>query len=74
MRTKPYQLYSKCVILFAGNLIAFLAVTKIPLPFETLAEMTSQSEYKYGVEDGIIQMMLFQVRQVRLILTSVHAA
>ena len=32
------------------------------LPFETLAEMTSQNTYKYGVEDGIIQMMLFQVR------------
>ena len=49
------------VAVFVANLVAFLAVTETSLPFRTLQEMTSQSEYKYGVEDGIVQMMLFQV-------------
>ena len=49
------------VVVFVANLVAFLAVTETSLPFRTLQEMTSQSEYKYGVEDGIVQMMLFQV-------------
>ena len=41
-------------------------MTKITLAFESLEEMTSQTEYKYGVEDGIIQMMLFQVNKQQI--------
>ena len=52
------------IILYAvytSNLIAFLAVDITSKPFNSLRELVEQGEYQYGVEDGIIQMMLFKV-------------
>lgn len=46
---------------FTGNMIAILAVEKRALPFSTLEEMVQQTDYTWGTEDGIVQMMVFQV-------------
>ncbi len=51
------------IILYAvytSNLIAFLAVDITLKPFNSLEELVEQAEYQYGVEDGIVQMMLFK--------------
>ena len=48
--------------IYTGNLIAFLTVTELKLPFNSLQEMAQQSQYKYGAESGIIQLQVFQVR------------
>ncbi len=47
--------------MYTSNLIAFLAVDITSKPFDSLRELVEQDEYQYGVEDGIIQMMLFKV-------------
>ena len=47
---------------YTGNLIAFLTVSIPYMPFNTLEGMVGQTEYVYGLEDGIIHMMLFRVR------------
>ena len=47
--------------IYTGNLIAFLTVTELKLPFNSLQEMAQQSQYKYGTEAGIIQLQVFQV-------------
>ena len=47
--------------IYTGNLIAFLSVTLLKMPFETLEQMTAQTEYKYGTEEGLVHQMLFQV-------------
>ncbi len=52
------------IILYAvytSNLIAFLAVDITAKPFNSLRDLVEQDEYQYGVEDGIVQMMLFKV-------------
>jgi hypothetical protein len=46
---------------YTGNLIAFLTVTEQKMPFDTLQAMVRQSQYKYGLERGIVQQTLFQV-------------
>ena len=46
---------------YTGNLIAFLTVNIPNMPFDTLEGMVAQTDYKYGLEDGIIHMMLFRV-------------
>ena len=55
--------------IFSSNLMAFLAVTKIKLPFTTLWEMAEQKEYAYGwsgqtsIEDTfrVISLSLFNL-------------
>ena len=47
---------------FTGNMVAILAVEKRTLPFSSLEEMVQQKDYTWGTEDGIVQMMVFQVR------------
>ncbi|KAL5015804.1 hypothetical protein ScPMuIL_005393 [Solemya velum] len=37
---------------YCGNLIAFLSVPKLDLPFNSLEEMTAQSEYTWGTLGG----------------------
>ena len=49
---------------YTSNMIAILAVEKRTLPFTTLEEMVQQTDYTWGTEDGITQMMLFQVGSV----------
>jgi len=49
---------------FTGNMIAILAVEKRTLPFSSLEEMVQQMDYTWGTEDGITQLMLFQVGSV----------
>ena len=52
------------IIMYAvydANLIASLTVTNNALPFNTLDDMVKQKVYRYGVQDGIIQYMLFEV-------------
>ena len=46
---------------YIGNLMASLAVSHISIPFTSLSGMAAQTTYSYGVEDGIIQHMLFKV-------------
>ncbi len=46
---------------YTSNLIAFLAVEITSKPFNSLRELVEQDEYQYGLEDGIVQMMLFKV-------------
>ena len=47
--------------IYTGNLIAFLSITLLKLPFETLEQMTAQTDYVYGTEEGLVHQMLFQV-------------
>ena len=46
---------------FTGNMVAILAVEKRVLPFTSLEEMVKQGDYMWGTEDGMVQMMVFQV-------------
>ncbi|CAD5116451.1 DgyrCDS5337 [Dimorphilus gyrociliatus] len=48
------------VATYTGNLIAFLTTNIPKLPFSTLEQMAQQKEYAYGLQDGIVQMMLFK--------------
>ena len=53
-----------CVILYAtyaGNLTAMLSVNQDKLPFNTLEEMVSQTEYKYGVMQDTVSLSIFKV-------------
>ena len=53
--------------IYTGNLIAFLSVTFLRLPFQTLKEMADQNDYGYGTWRSSIHEMLFQVaRNTRL--------
>ena len=47
--------------IYTGNLIAFLTVSKTTMPFNSLEAMAAQTDYYYGLEDGIIHMQLFKV-------------
>ncbi|ESP00140.1 hypothetical protein LOTGIDRAFT_173446 [Lottia gigantea] len=46
------------VATYSGNLIAFLTVSRQPMPFETLAELGNQREYKWGTLGGSIWVSL----------------
>lgn len=46
---------------YAGKLISILSVKVEGLPFKSLEEMTTQTEYKYGVTANQYEMQLFRV-------------
>ena len=50
-----------CFTSFTGNLIAFLTVSKVVMPVKTLDDLASQDTIKFGMQEGIIQSMLFKV-------------
>ena len=49
------------VAIYGANLVAFLAVSQRSLPFETLEEMTAQTDYKYGMMGGTVWTDFFKV-------------
>ena len=49
------------VATFTGNLTAFLTISKADMPFDSLAEMAEQTEFRYGVQEGVVQHMLLKV-------------
>ena len=48
------------VATYTGNLIAFLAVNKVRMPFDMLESMVKQTSVKYGPVNGVALMMLFR--------------
>ena len=48
------------VATYTGNLIAFLAVNKVRMPFDTLESMIKQTSVKYGPASGVALVMLFR--------------
>ena len=53
-----------CVIvvaLYTGNLVAYLSVTKLTMPFETLDEIATQTSYSYGYINGDVSKLLLEV-------------
>ncbi|XP_050406809.2 glutamate receptor ionotropic, delta-1 [Patella vulgata] len=48
------------VATYSGNLIAFLTVSKEKLPFETLNDLASQKDYKWGTLGGSSWITLFK--------------
>ena len=48
------------VATYTGNLIAFLAVNTIRMPFDTLQSMIQQTSVKYGPTSGVALVMLFR--------------
>ena len=48
------------VATYTGNLIAFLAVNKIRMPFDMLESMIKQTSIKYGPASGVALVMLFR--------------
>ncbi|CAD5111301.1 DgyrCDS619 [Dimorphilus gyrociliatus] len=46
--------------LYTGNLTAYIAIPKQTPPISTLAELSQQSIYRYGVMDGSALHLLFQ--------------
>ena len=42
---------------YSANLIAFLSVEKYTVPFNTLQELASQDQYKFGTLGGTAQML-----------------
>ncbi|XP_041354538.1 glutamate receptor ionotropic, kainate 2-like isoform X2 [Gigantopelta aegis] len=46
--------------IYSGNLIAFLTVRKLKLPFDTIAEMVSQDQYKWGTYGGSNYIEFFE--------------
>ena len=49
------------VAIYTGNLIAFLAVSTVEMPFDTLTGLVSQSTFQFGTSDGVALVMLFRV-------------
>ena len=47
--------------LYTGNLVAYLSVTELTMPFETLDEMAAQTYYKYGYSGGDVTRVLLEV-------------
>ncbi|XP_064649551.1 glutamate receptor ionotropic, delta-2-like [Lineus longissimus] len=45
---------------YTGNLIAFLAVKQVDMPFNTIAEMVQQNKLPWGTVDGVALNMLFR--------------
>jgi hypothetical protein len=50
------------VATYCGNLIAFLTVARDTRPFDSLAELVEQDEYKWGFVSGTYFVTWFQVR------------
>ena len=48
---------------YSANLIAFLSVEKYRVPFNNLAQLASQEEYKFGTLGGTAQMLHVKVRR-----------
>ena len=46
---------------YTGNLIASLAVPQVSVPFRSLQDLASQSEYTVGIEDGTALQSVFKV-------------
>ena len=46
---------------YTGNLVAFLTVTKVPVPFDSLKELVEQKQYKYGILGGTNWVTQFRV-------------
>ena len=46
---------------YTANLTAFLAVKRTTMPFDTLSEMASQTEYQYGADPYAAAMLIFKV-------------
>ncbi|ELU16732.1 hypothetical protein CAPTEDRAFT_70795, partial [Capitella teleta] len=46
---------------YSGNLTAFLAVSKLSIPFSTLEDIASQNEYQIGFTGGGYSEMFFRV-------------
>ena len=57
-----------CIILmiatYAANLIAFLTVTKVTLPVNSLEELVAQNEYSAGVTGSSAHQLIFEVRSL----------
>ncbi|ESO85380.1 hypothetical protein LOTGIDRAFT_75623, partial [Lottia gigantea] len=53
-----------CIMLvatYSGNLVAFLTISRVEVPFDTLAGMSQQSDYKWGTLGGSAFTTLFLV-------------
>ena len=48
---------------YSANLIAFLSVEKYRVPFNNLAQLASQEEYKFGTLGGTAQMLHVKVKK-----------
>ena len=62
-----------CIVILAtyrGNLIAFLAIDKYSSPFESLLELSQQEKYKFGTLGGSAWEVIFQVIQLKKIITA----
>ena len=46
---------------YTGNLVAFLAVEKQNVPFQTFAEVAENDNYKTGTLGGAVNVPLLQV-------------
>ena len=46
---------------YTGNLVAFMTVIKVPVPFNTLTEMVNQDQYKFGTLGSSVLETLLQV-------------
>ena len=49
---------------YSGNLIAYLTVNRIQLPFDSLERMIESRDYKFGVMGGVLVERLLQVRSI----------
>ena len=57
-----------CVIItatYSANLVAFLTVDKYHPPFNTLYELSQQTEFKFGTQGGTAFRTYFEVRVLR---------
>ncbi|XP_050405578.2 glutamate receptor ionotropic, kainate 1 [Patella vulgata] len=48
------------VAIYSGNLMAFLTINRVNVPFDTLAGMVNQDEYKWGTLGGTVWSTLFR--------------
>ena len=46
---------------YSANLVAFLAVEKVSVPFKTLHDLSLQNEYKFGTLGASVWAQLFEV-------------
>ena len=44
---------------YTGNIVAFLSVKKIPIPFKSMAELAESTEYKFGITKGTLIDVIF---------------
>ena len=53
-----------CIIVVAtyvSNLVAFLAVTQHTLPFKSLEELLTSTDYKFGIQGATAYVIMFRV-------------